>query len=50
VTKGSEQAISFRLALALFAPYSYSSRRDFTAEAQRGRRALRKRGRSRKGI
>ena len=29
---------------------SYSSRRDFTAEAQRGKRPLRKTGRSRKGL
>jgi len=29
----------------LSSPYSYSSRRDFTAEAQRGKRTLRKKER-----
>jgi len=34
--------LALALSLALSAPYSNSSRRDFTAEAQRGKRSLRK--------
>jgi len=47
VTKGREWPFPFRLALALAlsAPYSNSSRREFTAEAQRGKRSPRKKRR-----